>query len=172
MTSEPKLEQASRPMTIEVVPWHPQLRDHFERVNLAWLEGFDLLEDGDLAYLRRPEEMILAGGGQIFFALDGDRVIGTVAAIRKSAAEVELAKLGVTPEAQSRGVGRRLCEAVIDFARRSGAARVVLTSNHKLTAALRLYRALGFRDAPLPASIPYTNADVYMVLELDGAGPR
>jgi ribosomal protein S18 acetylase RimI-like enzyme len=78
----------------------------------------------------------------------------------------ELAKLGVDPSAQNRGVGRRLCEAVIALARREGAARVVLTSNHQLTAALRLYRALGFRDAPMPAGNPYATADVYMALEL------
>jgi ribosomal protein S18 acetylase RimI-like enzyme len=59
-----------------------------------------------------------------------------------------------------------LCEAVIAMARRQGAARVVLTSNHQLEAALRLYRALGFRDAPLPADNPYETADVYMALEL------
>lgn len=154
-------------MAVEIVPWRPELGEHFARVNLVWLESFDLLEDGDLVYLQRPEEMILAGGGEIFFALDGDRVLGTCAALRKSASEIELAKLGVVPEAQSRGVGRRLCEAVIDLARRSGATRVVLTSNHKLTAALRLYRALGFRDAPIPEGLPWVTVDVYMTLELD-----
>lgn len=152
---------------VEIVAWRPALRDHFERLNRAWLEAFDLLEDGDLVYLRDPEASILAGGGQIFFALDDDSVIGTCAAIRRSETTVELAKLGVSPGAQNRGVGRRLCEAVIELARRSGAARVVLTSNTRLTAALRLYRALGFRDAPVPDGLPFVTVDVYMVLELE-----
>jgi putative acetyltransferase len=156
-------------MAVEIIPWRPELRDHFERVNRIWLESFDLLEAGDVVYLQRPEEMILAGGGEIFFALDGDRVIGTCAAIKKSAAEIELAKLGVMAEAQGQGVGRQLCEAVIGLARRSGATRVVLTSNHKLTSALRLYRALGFRDAPLPEVLPWTTVDVYMTLALEPA---
>jgi GNAT superfamily N-acetyltransferase len=151
---------------VEIVGWRPALRDDFERLNRRWLESFGLLEDGDLVYLQDPEAAILAGGGQIFFALDGDRVIGTCAAIRRSDAGFELAKLGVAPDAQNRGVGRRLCEAVIDFARRAGAGRVVLTSNTQLTAALRLYRALGFRDAPVPADLPFVTVDVYMVLEL------
>ncbi|HEU4727987.1 MAG TPA: GNAT family N-acetyltransferase [Kofleriaceae bacterium] len=156
-------------MAVEIVPWRPELREHFERVNRIWLEAFDLLEEGDVVYLQRPEDMILAGGGEVFFALEGDRVIGTCAAIWRSGTELELAKLGVVPEAQSRGVGRRLCETVIDLARRSGATRVVLTSNHKLTAALRLYRALGFRDAPVPEGLPWTTVDVYMTLELERA---
>ena len=152
---------------VEIVTWRPELRDHYERLSRAWLEGFGLLEDGDLVYLQDPEASILAGGGEIFFALDGDSVIGTCAAIRRSGTTIELAKLGVAPSAQNRGVGRRLCEAVIDLARRSGATRVVLTSNTRLTAALRLYRALGFRDAPVPDGLPFVTIDVYMTLELE-----
>ena len=151
---------------VEIITWRPELRDHYERLNRAWLEGYGLLEAGDLVYLQDPEASILAGGGEIFFAIDGDRVIGTCAAIRRSDAETELAKLGVAPSAQNRGVGRRLCEAVIEHARRSGSTRVVLTSNTQLTAALRLYRALGFRDAPLPDGLPFVTIDVYMTLEL------
>jgi ribosomal protein S18 acetylase RimI-like enzyme len=151
---------------IEIAAWRPELRDDFARLNRAWLEHYELLEDIDRAVLQRPEALILAPGGQIYFALAGQDVVGTCAAIPVSATVIELAKLAVSPTAQNRGVGRRLCEAVIAFARRSGASRVVLTSNHRLTAALRLYRALGFRDAPLPDDTPYTTADVYMILDL------
>ncbi len=152
---------------VEITAWRPELREAFERLNRVWLEGFGLLEELDLRYLQRPEESILAGGGQIYFALSNGAVVGTCAALRVSETVVELAKLGVSPEAQNRGVGRRLCEAVIGFARRSGASRVVLTSNRQLTAALRLYRALGFRDAPIPETNPFVTVDVYMTLELD-----
>ncbi len=158
---------------VEIAAWQPELRPElrqdFERLNRAWLEQYDLIEDIDRAVLQRPEALILAPGGQIFFAFAGPDVVGTCAAIRASDTVFELAKLAVTPSAQNRGVGRRLCEAVIELARRSGASRVVLDSNHRLTAALRLYRALGFRDAPLPADIPHVTADVYMVLELGRA---
>ncbi|HZJ68306.1 MAG TPA: GNAT family N-acetyltransferase [Kofleriaceae bacterium] len=151
---------------MEIATWRPELRAEFERLNRAWLEAYGLLEEPDLAYLQRPEESILARGGEIFFALSGEDVLGTCAALRLSETVVELAKLGVAPSAQNRGVGRRLCEAVIGLARRSGASRVVLTSNHQLEAALRLYRSLGFRDAPFPDDNPYATADVYMALEL------
>lgn len=155
---------------VEITTWRPELAPDFERLNRKWLEDFALLEDVDLIQLQKPEHYILAAGGQIFFALAGERVLGTCAAVRVSNTAFELAKLAVAPDAQSRGLGRRLCEVVIGFAREAGASRVVLTSNKRLVPALRLYRALGFRDEPLPATTPYTNADVYMVLEL--AGPR
>lgn len=151
---------------VEIATWRPELRGEFERLNRAWLEAYGLLEPVDVEVLQQPEETILAGGGQIFFALSGDTVLGTCAAVRVSDAVFELAKLGVVKGAQNRGVGRRLCEAVIAMARGAGASRVVLTSNHQLEAALRLYRALGFRDAPVPEDNPYVTADVYMALEL------
>ena len=151
---------------VEIVTWRPELRGEFERLSRAWLEAYGLFEEADLAHLQRPEASILARGGEIFFALSGEGVLGTCAALRVSETVIELAKLGVAPSARNRGVGRRLCEAVIALARRAGAARVVLTSNHQLEAALRLYRSLGFRDAPLPDARQYANADVYMALEL------
>ena len=45
-------------------------------------------------------------------------------------------------------------------------AKAVLVSNSRLEAALRLYEQRGFRYAPLPATMPYATADVYMELEL------
>jgi putative acetyltransferase len=153
---------------VEIATWRPELRGEFERLNRPWLESYGLLEPLDLVVLQQPEDKILAGGGQIFFALSGESVVGTCAAIRVAEDVFELAKLAVSPSAQNRGVGRRLCEAVIELARRAGASRLVLTSNHQLEAALRLYRALGFRDAPLPEDNPYVTADVYMALELAG----
>lgn len=153
-------------MDVEIATWRPELRAEFERLNRPWLERYGLLEPLDVVVLQQPEDKILAGGGQIFFALIGEAVVGTCAAMRITDDAYELAKLAVAPIAQNRGVGRLLCEAVIAMARREGAARVVLTSNHQLEAALRLYRGLGFRDAPLPADNPYVTADVYMALEL------
>jgi putative acetyltransferase len=151
---------------MELIPWRPDLRSDFARLNLLWLEGHSLLEAGDLPYLQDPEQHVLAGGGQIFFAMQDAAPIGTAAAIRMSPTTFELAKLSVDPAAQGRGAGRRLCEAVLAFAREAGAVEVVLTSNKVLTSAIRLYESLGFRHAPLPADVRYETADVFMRLTL------
>jgi GNAT superfamily N-acetyltransferase len=79
---------------------------------------------------------------------------------------VELAKLAVTPSAQGKGIGRRLCERVIELARTKSARKIVLTSARKLAAAVRLYESLGFVHFPMPADVPYETADVYMELSL------
>ncbi|HEV8267119.1 MAG TPA: GNAT family N-acetyltransferase [Thermoanaerobaculia bacterium] len=153
---------------VGLVTFRPELRGAFKALNMAWLEGNGLLEPADLRTLDFPEASVLAGGGEIFFAMEDDVPVGTCAAVVVDRDTVELAKLAVTPSAQGRGVGRRLCEAVIGLARKRDARRIVLTSNHRLAAAVRLYEALGFVHAPLPETVPYETADVYMVLDLEG----
>lgn len=151
---------------IEIVPYRPELQPEFERLNRQWLEGHSLLEQADIECLQDPEGHVLAAGGQVFFAIDDGNVVGTCAGIRASPSTVELAKLAVSPEAQGRGIGRRLCNRVIQFAREVGATEVELTSNTALVSAIRLYESLGFHHAPLPAVVRYVSVDVYMTLQL------
>ncbi len=151
---------------VELVTWRPALAPDFARLNRAWLELYFTVEPLDEEYLSDPEGHIIAPGGEIFFALDGDEVIGTCAMIPRGDDEFELAKLAVTPAAQGRGIGRRLVEAAIAFARGRGARRVILVSNSGLGPALRLYERLGFEHGPVPDPRPYVDADVFMVLVL------
>jgi GNAT superfamily N-acetyltransferase len=152
--------------SIEIVSYRPELREAFERLNRRWLEANSLLEPADLECLLDPERYVLSTGGQIFFAIDQGEVVGTCAAIRFSPSTVELAKLAVSPGAQGRGIGRLLCNHVLQFSRGVGATEVELTSNSALVPAITLYESLGFRHAPLPADIRYATADVYMTLQL------
>jgi putative acetyltransferase len=149
---------------IEIVEYRTELRPDFERLNRVWLEEHGLLEPADLEYLQAPERHILEPGGQVFFALQGSSVVGTCAAIRISNTVFELAKLSVDPAAQGLGLGRRLCEIVLEFARQAGATEVVLTSNTALVSAIRLYESLGFRHEALPPDIRYETANVFMRL--------
>jgi putative acetyltransferase len=64
------------------------------------------------------------------------------------------------------GLGRQLVKACLKYAGESGMRRVVLLSNSRLTAALRLYEELGFQHRPMPADLEYQTADVYMELDL------
>ncbi|MBL8188353.1 MAG: GNAT family N-acetyltransferase [Acidobacteria bacterium] len=152
---------------IEIVTYRPELRAAFEALNMTWLEAHSLLEPVDVEYLQNPETLILANGGQLFFALRDGTAIGTAAAIRVSENTVELAKLAVSPLAQGQGIGRRLSETVIEFARAQGATTVVLTSNTALVQAIRLYESMGFEHQPMPESVPYQTADVYMAFALN-----
>ena len=68
-------------MNVQLIEYQPSLREDFLRLNLPWLEEHALLEPIDLEYLRDPEGKILAGGGQVFFAIRDAVVIGTCAAM-------------------------------------------------------------------------------------------
>ncbi len=148
---------------LTIVPWDPRYASDFDRLNRWWLDKWFTVEPRDEAYLRDPHGKVIAEGGEIFFALDaGGHAIGCVAAVPHGDREFELAKLGVDPAVHGRGVGRRLCEAVLEFAERRGATKVHLVSNSGLTAAIRLYVRLGFVHAPFPFPQPYVDSDVYM----------
>jgi ribosomal protein S18 acetylase RimI-like enzyme len=155
-------------MQFELVEYRPELRPDFERLNRLWLERHSLLEPVDLEYLREPERLILADGGQVYFAMQGATVVGTCAAIPISSTTWELAKLAVDPSARGRGLGRRLCEAVLTYVRAAGATEIVLTSHTALVEAVHLYESMGFQSAPLPADNRYETANVFMRLVIAG----
>ena len=74
------------------------------------------------------------------------------------------------PPLEVRGLGRKLVDACLAFARERKAHRLVLVSNTRLRPALRLYEAFGFQHRTPPSPLPYSTADVYMELDLDDAG--
>jgi putative acetyltransferase len=151
---------------IIIIGYEQQYAEAFERLNRAWLEEYDLLEEGDLPHLQRPQETILDQRGEIFFAIRGGESVGTCAVILREAGRVELVKLAVTSEVRGQGLGRRLVEKAIEWARQHAATTVVLLSSTRLKDALRLYERLGFKTRPLPTDVGYATADVYMELRL------
>jgi GNAT superfamily N-acetyltransferase len=154
---------------VEIVTYRPEFAEAFARLNYEWLEKYFTVEPLDEEYLSDPEGHIVQPGGEIFFAVEGDRVIGTCAAIPQADGAMELAKLAVTPDAQGRGLGRALSLAVIEFARSRQPKNLYLVSSTRLGPALRLYETLGFRHLPFPWPPPYTDADVYMELDVSRA---
>jgi putative acetyltransferase len=153
-------------LAAEIVGYRPEFAGDFARLNREWLERYFTIEPRDEEYLGDPAGRIVAPGGEVFFALQGEVVVGTCAAIPDGKVQFELAKLCVTSAAQRGGVGRALAEAVVEFARARGAHRVTLVSSSRLAPALRLYESMGFKHRPFPGAPPYADADVYMELEL------
>jgi ribosomal protein S18 acetylase RimI-like enzyme len=146
--------------------FRPEDLGAFASLNRAWLTEHGLIEPADEWQLADPLGRIVGAGGQIFVARRGAEVVGTCAVVPHGPGELELVKLAVAPVARGLGLGRRLAEACLAFARAQGAARVVLLSNTRLASALRLYERLGFRRAPVPPGAQYVTADVYMELDL------
>jgi len=143
----------------------------FESLNREWIERHFALEEPDRAVFRDPHGEIIAKGGQIFLAVEADRVLGTCAVLRHSDEMFELAKMAVAPPARGRGVGGMLAESAIAFARERGAASLMLLSSRRLDVALRLYAKHGFREVPIGNAQEYSRADIRMELRLQHSGP-
>ena len=160
------MKNTIEPESIVILTYKDPHAAAFNRLNRAWLEEHALLEDGDRKQLEQPRESILAKGGEIFIAVMDNEAIGCCAVIPHEAGVVELAKLAVDARVQGHGVGRRLTEKALAWARRRGAQKVILLSSTKLQSALRLYERLGFQYGPLPSDPGYQTADIYMELSL------
>ncbi|WP_308910692.1 GNAT family N-acetyltransferase [Pseudokordiimonas caeni] len=147
---------------IRLTGWNLAYKAAFYDINIAWLEEHFTVEPKHRAVLSNPEDEILAGGGEVFFALKDGVAVGTVAVRADGGGVYELTKLGVTPAARGLGLGRLLCEAVIDWFSAQGGTRLYLETHTKLTAAMRLYEALGFVTGTNPSGDAYAGTDCYM----------
>lgn len=71
--------------------------------------------------------------------------VGCVFCVREDDETARLRILLVDPEARGQRLGTRLVQTCVDFARAAGYRRMVLWTNHPLTAARAIYLAAGFR---------------------------
>lgn len=71
--------------------------------------------------------------------------VGCVFLVRKNKSTAKLRLLIVEPKARGRGLGRRLVEECIAFARAKGYRKLVLWTQSNLAAARHIYKAAGFK---------------------------
>ena len=153
-------------MTIEVELFRDDLAQHFEKLNLEWIQRHFRVEGRDREVLGNPRREIVDRGGQVFFLRDGGDVLGTCAMIPHGQGVYELAKMAVDPASHGRGLGDRLMEAAIAWARGQGARTIFLESNTILVPAIELYRKHGFRTTRLGPGDEYERSNIEMTLDL------
>jgi len=117
----------------------------------AYRHSYAGLTEGYLASLADVEGRVAQG--EVWVALDGDEIVGTVWVPRPGErlsplareGELDFRQLAVAPRARGRGVGEALTRHVLALARERGARRVVMNSGPEMLGAHALYLKLGFR---------------------------
>ena len=134
-------------------------------LNKAWIEESWILEESDKKDLLNPDK-IIHNGGQVFFALENQKVIGTVAMINSSDDRFELAKMTVQEDFRGKGIANMLMDECLKFAKKNKANEIFLISNDSLKIARNLYDKYGFKEVDLDSQ-KYDRGNVKMMLTLD-----
>lgn len=150
---------------LKILTYQSKYNNSFYELNKAWIEEFWVLEESDLKDLLRPKESIIKKGGEIFFAVDKNKVIGTAAMIPFPENKIELAKMTVHKNYRGKGISRILMNSCINYARSVKSKEIFLISNSKLVTAKSLYNSFGFIEINLDSK-KYLRGDYKMILVL------
>ena len=153
---------------IEIVDFSEKYAPAFKALNKEWITKYFKMEEMDRISLNNPQAYILDKGGYIGVALLNGEAVGVCALIpsTRDGFDFELAKMGVSPKAQGKGIGKKLGSHIIAKAKTLGCKRLYLESNRVLQPALQLYQKLGFTEI-VGASSPYERSDIQMELVLE-----
>lgn len=151
---------------INIIDYKPVYKKQFRDLNYEWLNKYFTIETKDKEILENPEKEILNKGGYILFAEYDNKITGTVAIIKHSDKEFELAKMAVTESARGKQIGKKLAVEAIARVKSLNADKLFLETNSTLVPALNLYTSLGFNEVEMKERSDYKRATLRMELNL------
>ncbi len=105
--------------------------------------------------------------GRMLIAEDSDEILGGVAYRHVDDDTCEMKRLFVRTTANGRGLGRKLCEALMQQAARDGYIRMRLDTMQDVVEAIGLYRTLGFTDCAPFVEYPERMQPMMLFMERD-----
>lgn len=151
--------------TISILEYKKEHQPYFEKFNRAWIEEWFTMEQLDTWVLTNPEDAIMKDGGKILMASFNGEIAGTVALRKLSEGVFEFTKMAVGENFRRKGIAEALTHASFEKAKELGATKVILYSNTKNAAAIKLYEKIGFKHLPVKNDV-YARANVKMEIDL------
>jgi ribosomal protein S18 acetylase RimI-like enzyme len=149
---------------IRIFDYDGSHQTYFERFNRQWIEELFEMEPVDEWVLRNPEKALLENGGAILMASWDGNIAGTVALRKFDDYTYEFTKMAVDPLFRRKGIAEAISYASFKKAVGLGARKIILYSNTRNGAAIKLYEKLGFQHLPVENDV-YKRANVKMSID-------
>ncbi len=114
--------------------------------NDPWLVELAFNHPGLDAELLSLPDLYGPPNGRMLIAEDTQEILGGVAYKRIDEDTCEMKRLFVRSSANGRGLGRKLCDALLQTASRDGFRTMRLDTTRDMVEAIGLYRSFGFKD--------------------------
>ena len=140
--SEPKVPYILRPLQVGDIGWITRRQGMLYTQDYGWDGTYEALVAEILAEFVKTFD---PKGERAWIAERDGEVVGSVFIVRKSDEVAKLRLLYVEPSARGLGIGARLVDECIAFARAKGYRTLTLWTNDILGSARRIYQAAGFK---------------------------
>src|ERR1700752_1827325 len=120
---------------------------------------------GTLDEMNDIQRNYFENGGTFLVMMDDDQLIGTGAIRRLESNVCELKRLWLLPEYHGKGLGYRMVQELLSFAREKGYERIRLETDPMYQKrAVEFYKRLGFYEIPIPNATD--EEDILMEMQL------
>ncbi len=128
------------------------IAQYFAELDTRFTAGFDPAQSisADATELAPPNGVLLV-------ARLREEPVGCGALKLHGPDPAELKRMWVAPQARGLGLGRRMLEALEDYARAAGVTVLHLETNRSLVEAIALYRRAGYQEVPAFNAEPYAH---------------